>query len=143
MSRVELKKDFIGKASRVFNSDSDTIVQSAAAGLMMQSTGRYGERALERIALHPNDDIRKLGRFFWKCRNDFTFACDKMKYIFSRSPNICDNMSLLFVMSSTENENILRKLLKYVRQGIKDDPRTGIREMLVILRNRVKKRLGL
>lgn len=109
LSRVILDDKFLGKCREIFREEPNPLVQAAVAGLLMQLKGKRNDTALEMIAFHPNDTVRKFGRLLREVRVNTKIANSEMKFILNDNIPwmICDYIPVLYSISQSNEREIL------------------------------------
>lgn len=144
LSRTLLQESFLKKAEKIFEEEPNPLVQIASAGLLMQRTEKKNGAALARMVFHPNEDIRKSGRFLRQMKFDEKQALSKIRYILDANftPRACDYFPELFAASQSDRIKILEELQRSIRDYLKVPGIRGIRPILSEILRRAEKSLS-
>ena len=132
LCRTVVEKGFLDKCRAIFLTTEDTNVRIAIAILLMQSTGKHAAATLDMLMLHPNEKLRKVGKFLRAVRYDATEAMRRLKFLFGRDSDwiLCDNMGVLFSMALSDQPEILRRLIAYTTDASSKSNRADLRTTL-------------
>ena len=142
LSRIELTPQFLSKINKEFAKEPNPYIQVAMAGLLVQFRKNNSE-IVQKLVFHPNEKVREAGRLFRAVKNDPKLSKQRLSYILSGNNHwiICDNMPFLHLMSNSENIEVRKQLLDYIRQPRQDHYICDIRDILKKIFTRVKESL--
>jgi citrate synthase len=74
LSRTKLSQEMVQTARVAFDDAEHTAVKMAATFVLIRQRGQRNGQFIRQIVFHPNDDLRRLGRFLRAAKNDKVMA---------------------------------------------------------------------
>jgi len=126
LSRIELSEDEYKELYELFENELNQEVQVSMAGNIIKHKNNHSE-ILKTLVLHPNEKVRKVGKYFRAIKWDKTVAINKLNFLFSKNYNIsarlCDDMPILYLLTyielNSELKGIRKKLVMHLKE-VKD-----------------------
>jgi hypothetical protein len=131
LSRTNVDYGCLKKLRNLFAKEKDPYVQVALSTILVQLKKDNNE-FIRQLVFHPNEKVSDIGKFYRSIKNDITIAKDKLRHIFRNEADwlLCDNMSLIHLMSVSNEMKIKRELLDAIKIPRLHHTVCGLREIL-------------
>ena len=138
LARTKLDPSLINIAKTIFNEEGDILIKRAASLILVRQKGNDNETFIQSLAFHPNNELRKFGKYIHACRTNETEASKLLKQAFKNEHSwlLVDYIPLLYLQSQSANqtikENLKNKIVseKYDKNHINMDMRDLLTQLL-------------
>lgn len=119
LARIQLSDNELKKIDQLFDRENDPYVKGALATILMQFDHQRNLQFIKKLVFHPNEKIRKIGKYYRNIKHDKDKAEKLVEFIFNDrlEVRICDYISHLYAMSVSSDEEIRKIVFGAVRRS--------------------------
>ena len=112
IARTKLDEDIINKAKKIFEEEGNILIKRAASLILVRQRGNNNEAFIRSLAFHPNNELRKFGKYIHACKTNEQVARDLLKHAFNNEVSwlLVDYIPLLYLQSQSANQTIKENL---------------------------------
>jgi hypothetical protein len=114
LSRTKLSQEMVQTARVAFDDAEHTAVKMAATFVLIRQRGQRNGQFIRQIVFHPNDDLRRLGRFLRAAKNDKVMANQLVGQAFKGEFLLVDYIPLLYLLVESRERDIIEIVLKAI-----------------------------
>lgn len=114
LSRSKLSQEMVQAARVAFDDAEHTAVKMAATFVLIRQRGQRNSQFIRQIVFHPNDDLRRLGRFLRAAKNDKVMANQLVGQAFKGEFLLVDYIPLLYLLVESRERDIIEIVLNAI-----------------------------
>ena len=144
LARCDLDNAFINIVANIFLKTQSVSVKRATALILMRQRGQKNTRFIQDTVLHSNNEIRKMGRFLQKSKNDPPTARKILDQAFKENYLLVDYLPLLYLMIESRDEGLVKMVIDEImdKSPHKNHINMDMRDRCVEILNLAKQKLS-
>jgi hypothetical protein len=141
IARTKLDTKTIKQAEVIFDDEENILIKRAASLVLMSRKGDRNEKFTTSLVFHPNNELRKFGRYIHSCKTDLRTANGVLDQAFKNEFPwyLADYIPILFLQSQSSKDDIKNNLKNKIlsQKYHKTHPNMDMRELLNLLLRRL------
>ena len=119
LARTQLNTPTIVLAEQIFRETENILIKRAASLVLVRQRGDSNKNFVESLIFHPNNELRKFGRYIHSCKTDISIAKNITSQAFKKKHSwlLVDYIPLLFLQSQSSNPEIRENLKNSILQS--------------------------